>query len=141
MYIKITNIDTQTKILCTEEPMRTGPTLPNIKGWQFDFANESDYPILTNPDGSYAETPLYYGTCDDDTDTTLTGVLGTLTQEEFNVAKETEHQARKPFPSWIGDINTMSWQPPIPYPQDSIFYYWDEPTVSWVQQTPVVQLP
>ena len=56
-----------------------------------------------------------------------------LTEEEFNSAKETEHQARKPFPSWIGDINTMSWQPPIPYPQDGKQYQWDESIVNWVE--------
>lgn len=133
MYIQITNVDAQTGILCTEEPMRTGPALPDIKGWQFIFANQSDYPIATNSDGSYAETPRYYGICDDDADTTLTGVLGILTEEEFNTAKETEHQARKPFPSWIGDTNTMSWQPPIAYPQDDKQYQWNESTINWVE--------
>jgi len=55
MYIQITNIDADTGILCTEAPMRTGPSLPNVKGFQFIFQNESDFPISTNADGSYAE--------------------------------------------------------------------------------------
>jgi hypothetical protein len=141
MYIQLTNIDADTKILCTQEPMRTGPALPDVKGFQYSFANESVYPIDTNSDGSYAEMPLYYGTCDEDADTSLTGVVKVLTETEFNADKETEHQARKPYPSWIGDLTTMSWNPPVPYPQDDKQYYWDELSVSWKERTPVVQLP
>ena len=141
MYIQLTNIDAQTGILCTEAPMRTGPAIPNVKGFQFIFQNESDFPIASNPDGSLSTAPLLYGTCDDDADTTLTGVVKVLTEVEFNANKQAEHQARKPYPSWVGDIDTMSWQSPVPYPQDDKQYYWDEPTVSWVARTPVVQLP
>jgi hypothetical protein len=133
MYIKITDIDADTGILCTEAPMRTGPALPNVKGFQFIFAKESIYPIDTNADGSYVETPFYYGTCDDDADTTLVGVLKVLTQAEFDADKQTEFDARKPYPSWIGDIDTMSWQPPVPYPQDGKYYHWDELTINWVE--------
>jgi hypothetical protein len=133
MYIQITNIDADTGILCTEAPMRTGPALPNVKGFQFIFQNESDFPIATTPDGSYAKTPLYYGTCDDDADTTLVGVVKVLTQVEFDADKQAEHQARKPYPSWVGDIDTMSWQSPVPYPQDDKRYYWDELTINWVE--------
>jgi hypothetical protein len=133
MYIQLTNIDANTGILCTEAPMRTGPALPNVKGFQFIFQNESDFPIASNPDGSLTKPPLLYGTCDDDADTTLVGVLKVLSQAEFDANKQVEHQARKPYPSWIGDINTMSWQPPVPYPQDDKRYYWDESTVSWLE--------
>jgi len=133
MYIKLTNIDAATGILCTKEPMRTGPTIPNVKGFQFIFAEESKYPLACNSDGSYAEMPLYYGTCDDDADTTLVGVVKVLTEAEFNADKEAEHQARKPYPSWIGDINTMSWQPPVPYQQDGKLYQWNESIINWVE--------
>lgn len=141
MYIQITNIDADTGILCTEEPMRTGPAIPNLKGFKYIFQNESEFPIASNPDGSLTRPPLLYGTCDDDADTSLEGVLKVLTEAEFNADKETEHLARRPYPSWVGDINTMSWQPPLPYPKDNKSYYWDEPTVSWKESTPVVQLP
>ena len=141
MYIQITNIDATTGILCTEEPMRTGPVLPEVKGFQYSFAKESEFPIDTNADGSYAKMPLYYGTCDDDADTALVGVIKTLTQAEFESEKLQEFNLRKPYPSWVGDIDTMSWQPPAPYPQDDKSYYWDEPSVSWVEQTQVVKLP
>lgn len=132
MYIQLTNIDAQTGILCTEAPMRTGPAIPNVKGFQFIFQNESDFPIASNPDGSLTKPPLIWGSCDDDADTTLIGVLKVLSQFEFEADKQAEHLARQPYPSWVGDINIMSWQPPVAYPQDDKGYYWDEPTVSWV---------
>ena len=135
MYIQITNIDAQTGILCTEEPMRTGPAIPNVKGFKFIFQNESDFPIASNPDGLLTKPPLIWGTCDDDADTSLTGVVKVLSEVEFNADKQAEHQARKPYPSWIGDINTMSWQPPVPYPQDDKQYYWDESIINWVEVT------
>ena len=133
MYIQITNIDAQTGILCTESPMRTGPAIPSVKGFQYIFQNESDFPIALNSDGSLSTAPLLYGTCDDDADTTLVGVVKVLTKAEFNADKQVEHQARKPYPSWVGDINTMSWQPPVPYPQDDKNYYWDESIINWVE--------
>jgi hypothetical protein len=133
MYIQLTNIDAQTGILCTEAPMRTGPAIPNVKGFEFIFQNESDFPITSNPDGSLTKPPLIWGTCDDDADTSLTGVLKVLSQVEFNADKQAEHLARQPYPSWVGDINTMSWQSPVPYPQDDKYYQWDEPTMSWVE--------
>jgi hypothetical protein len=133
MYIQITNIVAQTGILCTEEPMRTGPAIPNLKGFQYIFQNESEFPIASNPDGSLTKPPLIWGTCDDDADTTLVGVLKVLTDVEFDADKQTEHQARKPYPSWVGDIDTMSWQPPVPYPQDDKQYYWDESIINWVE--------
>jgi hypothetical protein len=133
MYIQITNIDADTGILCTQAPMRTGPAIPNVKGFQFIFQNESDFPIASNPNGSLSTAPLLYGTCDDDADTSLVGVLKVLSQAEFDADKQVEHQARKPYPSWVGDIDTMSWQPPVTYPQDGKHYYWDELTINWVE--------
>lgn len=35
-----------------------------------------------------------------------------------------------PFPSWILDEN-WDWQPPTPYPNDGLYYQWDEETLSW----------
>jgi hypothetical protein len=133
MYIQLTNIDADTGILCTEAPMRTGPVLPNVKGFQFIFQNESDFPIASNPDGSLSTAPLLYGTCDDDADTSLVGVLKVLSQVEFDTDKLQEFNLRKPYFSWVGDIDTMSWQPPVEYPQDGKYYYWDESTINWVE--------
>jgi hypothetical protein len=38
----------------------------------------------------------------------------------------------KPYESWILNENN-TWQPPLPYPDHSKNYVWDEPTVSWVE--------
>lgn len=37
-----------------------------------------------------------------------------------------------PFPSWSLDSN-YDWQPPTPMPDDGKPYYWDEPTLAWVE--------
>tara|TARA_R110000823_G_C15881505_1_gene495110 strand:+ start:910 stop:1341 length:432 start_codon:yes stop_codon:yes gene_type:complete len=131
-HIYVTNIDATTGIICTEAAMQTGPSLPYIKGFEFIFQNESEFPIGLNSNGSYIAAPLIYGTCDDDADTSVVGVLKTLTANEFEANKQTEHLARKPYPSWVGDISEMSWDAPTPYPEDGNNYYWNEPTISWV---------
>lgn len=38
----------------------------------------------------------------------------------------------KPFPSWILNQQTYSWEAPVPYPTDGQDYTWDENTLSWV---------
>lgn len=83
MYIRLTNIDAATGVLCTDEPMRNGPALPNVKGFIFNWANETIYPIDCDASGRYMEMPLYYGTCDDDADTSLVGVVSVLTEEQY----------------------------------------------------------
>lgn len=39
------------------------------------------------------------------------------------------------YKSWIFEEETCSFVPPVPYPTDGKSYYWDEPTLSWVQNT------
>jgi hypothetical protein len=39
----------------------------------------------------------------------------------------------KPFESWILNEYTCLWESPIPYPNETEFYYWDESTISWKQ--------
>jgi hypothetical protein len=38
----------------------------------------------------------------------------------------------KPFESWLLDLDTCLWNPPVPYPTDDQMYEWDEPTQSWI---------
>lgn len=38
----------------------------------------------------------------------------------------------QPYPSWILDEQTCQWNSPVPYPDESNKYYWDEQTTSWV---------
>ena len=140
MYICITEVDAVTKIPCTVEPQRTGPSMPAVKGYTHLWHDSSTWPVSTAPDGTYLRAPRYYGTCDDDADTTIAGVLQVLTEAEFNAAKVIEHEARKPYPSWIGYLDTMTWAAPVARPADAIMnggnvrYQWDEATVNWVAQ-------
>jgi len=141
MYICITEVDAVTKIVCTAEPQRTGPSMPAVKGYTHIWHDSSTWPVSTAPDGTYLRAPRYYGTCDDDADTTIAGVLQVLTEAEFNAAKVAEHEARKPYPSWIGYLDTMTWAAPVARPADAVMnggnvrYQWDEATVNWIPQT------
>jgi hypothetical protein len=140
MYICITEVDAVTKIVCTAEPQRTGPSMPAIKGWTHIWHDQSTWPVPTSSDGTYLRAPRYYGTCDADADLNIAGVLQVLTEAEFNAAKVAEHEARKPYPSWIGYIDTMTWAAPVARPADAIMnggnvrYQWDEATVNWIPQ-------
>jgi hypothetical protein len=139
-YICVTEIDAVTGVVCTVEPQRTGPSMPNVKGLSILWQDSSTWPVELASDGTYLRAPKYYGTCDDDADTSVAGVLQVLTESEYNTAKEAEHQARKPYPSWIGYSSTMTWGAPVSRPIDAIMnggnvrYQWDEATVSWIPQ-------
>ena len=139
MYICVTEVDAVTKIPCTIEPQRTGPSLPAVKGFEFKWQNSSTYPVELAPDGTYLRAPKYYGTCDDDADTTIAGVLQVLTEEEYNTLRAAEHEARRPYPSWIGYLDTMTWGAPVSRPIDArenggnVTYIWNEDTVNWIQ--------
>ena len=141
MYICVTEVDAVTKIPCTVEPQRTGPSMPAVKGFQYKWQNSSTYPVELASDGTYLRAPKYYGTCDDDADTSIAGVLQVLTEEEYNTLRAEEHEARRPYPSWIGYSDTMTWGAPVPRPADAIMnggnvrYQWDESTVNWIPQT------
>ena len=83
MYICITEVDAVTKIVCTAEPQRTGPSMPAIKGWTHIWHDSSTWPVEVASDGTYLRAPRYYGTCDDDADTSISGVLQVLTEAEY----------------------------------------------------------
>jgi len=139
-YICITEIDASTKILCTLEPQRTGPSFPEVKGFTHVWQDKSTWPVELAQDGTYLRAPKYYGTCDDDADTSIVGVLQVLTEAEFNTARAVEHIARRPFPSWVGYLDTMTWSAPVARPVYAVMnggnvrYQWDEATVNWVAQ-------
>lgn len=50
----------------------------------------------------------------------------------------------QPFPSWVLDKTTATWNAPVAMPSDALteqnpegkIYVWDEPTVNWVEYTP-----
>ena len=132
-YIVITEVDADTKIVCTVAPMRTGPVMPVVKGLILDWADMSTWPI-EHENGVYLRAPKYYGTCDDDADITISGVLEVLSEANWMQRKHDEFYARKPYNSWIWDATSMTWNCPVPYPEGADFnaYYWDDSTLSWV---------
>ncbi len=138
MYICVTEVDSQTKVPCTVEPQRTGPSMPDVKGLVVQWIDQSTWPVELAQDGTYLRAPKYYGVCDDDADTTIAGVLEVLTDTEFFQRKQAEFEARRPFPSWLWDEDSQQWVAPVPRPADAIInggnvaYRWDEETVSWV---------
>lgn len=84
-YIRYTNVDALTGRPVTERPARHGPVPPAVKGLAYQWADESRWPVAA---------PTLYGTCDDDADLSVPGVLGELTAEAFEAARTAELQAR-----------------------------------------------
>jgi hypothetical protein len=41
--------------------------------------------------------------------------------------------APQPYPSWSLNEETCRWNSPVAYPTDGKIYYWDEPTLSWIE--------
>lgn len=39
----------------------------------------------------------------------------------------------KPYPSWVLNLSTCKWEPPVPVPDPDKRYRWDEGTTSWVE--------
>tara|TARA_R110000868_G_scaffold117574_2_gene312072 strand:+ start:2559 stop:2984 length:426 start_codon:yes stop_codon:yes gene_type:complete len=138
MHIVVTEVDAVTKIPCTVEPQRTGPSMPNVKGLQIIWQDKSTWPVSTDSTGTYLRAPKYYGTCDADADLNIAGVLEVLSETEWNERRVAEHNATKPYPSWIGYLDTMSWSAPVARPVDAVMnggnvrYQWDEATVNWI---------
>ena len=134
-HICITEVDALTKIPCTVEPQRTGPSMPNIKGLVLDWADKTTWPVELAEDGTYIRAPKYYATCDDDANTSIDGVLEVITEVEWLQRKHDEFYARKPYNSWTWDAETFVWSSPTSYPTDGKVYSWDENTLSWIEET------
>jgi hypothetical protein len=43
--------------------------------------------------------------------------------------------APQPYPSWILNNTTWTWESTIPYPQDGKLHTWDESTLTWNEST------
>jgi len=41
--------------------------------------------------------------------------------------------APQPFPSWILNIGSWTWEAPVDYPTDGKTYRWDEETKNWIE--------
>lgn len=134
-HICVTEVDAITKVPCTVEPQRTGPSMPNIKGLKLEWTDRSTWPVELAENGTYLRAPKYYGICDDDADTTIAGVLEVISETEWLRRKHDEFYARRPYASWVWNSETFVWSSPVPYPENGKQYSWNEPTTSWVEIT------
>ena len=44
--------------------------------------------------------------------------------------------APQPYPSWILNASTYTWEAPVPYPTGEGVFEWDETLVEWVETSP-----
>ena len=57
-----------------------------------------------------------------------------MTAEEIAAKKaNTISEWNNRFPSWKFNEAKCVFEPPVTYPQDGKHYYWDEPTINWVE--------
>jgi len=86
-YIKFTYVDAITGISIAAEPAMNGPKFPAVPGLEFAWARESQYP---------APVPQFFGTCPDDSDTQIDGVIGVFLQSDWEQMQRDEMHARVP---------------------------------------------
>ena len=91
-YIKFTYDDAITSISVAKQPASNGPVFPNVEGLTFHWARESCYPT---------DVPEFFGTCPDDSDTQVDGVLGVYLQVDWETMREDEMRARNPVPQQV----------------------------------------
>ena len=91
-YIKFTYVDAVTGISIASEPAANGPVFPAVTGLEYAWARESRYPT---------DVPEFFGTCPDDADTQVDGVLGVYLQADWETMRDDEMWARNPVPQQV----------------------------------------
>ena len=91
-YIKFTYVDAVTGISIASEPAANGPVFPPVDGLEFVWARESAYPT---------DVPEFFGTCPEDADTQVDGVLGVHLQVDWEKMRADEMRARNPVPQQV----------------------------------------
>lgn len=91
-YIKFTYVDAITRVPVTVLPAVNGPARPAVPGLEFVWARESAYPT---------DVPEFFGTCPDDSDTDVPGVLGVFGQADWEQMRADEMRARNPVPESV----------------------------------------
>ena len=91
-YIKFTYVDAVTGISIASEPAANGPVFPPVAGLEFAWARESQYPT---------DVPEFFGTCPDDSNVQIDGVLGVYVQADWETMREDEMRARNPMPQQV----------------------------------------
>ena len=88
-HIKFTYVDALTGISIASHPAANGPVFPPVGGLEFAWARESRYPT---------DVPEFFGTCPDESDTQIDGVLGVYSQADWETMRADEMAARNPAP-------------------------------------------
>ena len=91
-HIKFTYVDAITGISVAKQPATNGPVFPPVAGLEFVWARESRYPT---------DVPEFFGTCPEDADTQVDGVLGVYVQQDWETMREDEMRARNPVPQQV----------------------------------------
>ena len=91
-YLKFTYVDSATGVPVTDAPAVNGPVFPNVEGLACCWARESRYPT---------DVPEFFGTCPEDSDTEVAGVLGVYVQQDWETMREDEMRARDPVPQQV----------------------------------------
>lgn len=84
-YLKYTYVDVVTGLSAADAPAANGPVSPSVAGLEFGFALESEYPV---------STPTMFGTFPDGASIDVQGVLGELTEVEYQAVLDSELKAR-----------------------------------------------
>ena len=91
-YLKFTYVDAVIGISVVSHPASNGPVFPPVAGLEFAWARESRYPT---------DVPEFFGTCPDDADTQVDGVLGVYLQSDWETMRDDEMRARTPVPQQV----------------------------------------
>jgi hypothetical protein len=91
-YIKFTYVDAVTGISIASQPAASGPVFPPVAGLAYEWARESRYPT---------DVPEFFGTCPDDSNTQVDGVLGVFGQADWEQMRADEMTARIKVPASV----------------------------------------
>lgn len=86
-YIKFTYVDAVTGISIAKQPAPNGPVFPSVAGLEYGWSRESRYPT---------DVPEFFGTCPDESDVQIDGVLGIYIQQDWETMRADEMAARGP---------------------------------------------
>ena len=110
MYICVTYVDSITGLPADVAPMSNGPAFPDLKGFQYEWANEAEWPT---------DKPLFFGTCDADADTSINGVVEVLDQEKYERLRQGQtdmqsvkirNQRNRLLVDYVDLINPIRWE-------------------------------
>jgi len=87
-YIAVTYVDKKTGVPGFKEPMKRGPVHPNVKGLNIEWWDASRWPI-DHPD----DYPRFYGTCDDDADLDIPGVVHVFEDNDHDGTAKEQYDA------------------------------------------------